>query len=1113
MDSRPPTPTRRTEVFISAASADLKASRAIVKQAVDTIGCHGVYQEEFPPDYRRVDEMLRSHITNCDAVIHIAGVCYGSEPRDRPADKARRSYTQMEYDIAQELGRPLYVFVCTEAYPYDAHSPEPDDVAALQQAHREACLARLEIREKVSNPSDLKARVSQLHEHLKKLERVLIETEKAVEAVGQKVEDVHSLQKEHGEKLGEIQSTLTALQVAKVSDPLPSTSNKADEEPIPADIQAELDKGDSLDGECKYAEAAAVYENAVKLAESAGNKRALIKARIDHGEALTREESNLEIAKEVLSACLADFKTNPDPKSRSTVLHLLGHIEICQGRIQEGRALCREALESARARGDRFQEGSFLIAVAHAEEMSGDLPEAYRLLDEAASVFRVEYRELEGKEKARAGTNLAAAFAMKAAVYEHEGKVEEMLAGLTEAENLCRKENHSDNLARVLVSKCRALFAKSKWNEGVKALDEARDLFNRIGNVHWLLKCYDIRARLAFQMSDQRLALAVCMGAIAIAAEQGTPEDHVHVLGQTAALCRRNGLDEAAATFHAEAKRLATEHNLTDLQVDLLLDEANIRRGKDERREDDDEGKRIVREALARLEALLVKCEVKGRRAHYMSRIGSLHGRLRNLTEARSWFEQALRNFEEIGDAGGIADSLGMLAATAREEEDKGVAIRLLESLLERSKGKPLHHFQGGAHHDLVSLKMSQGDMAGARKHFDVSTSICAGHPMPDVQEALRETQKRLEGAERSRKPTASDLPTMLRELHAWKDRYPQLAGAILAFWYHGCSPELWSNCRSLFGVKFLVRARSVKSFERFADRWACLGDLFIYAASFPLKAKRGIDVFPFPLEMWVPPGLPSIKCETPLTPEEQMKAVIAALNEVPYFITVFDGTFPPFPDDKLFIIGRRYRVPDAIRRFMLCNEVENLISRRLIAMPVRQREDDTSLIHDMCVAWENRLLPVFFDSLPADRETSLERTVHLAFPQAESVRKADGSTSSNAHGSLRKFMAEVGGNPDVALAQLADAWMIANTVRNNSETETVTASLHVIGFKAGPTRVHHPALVVDSQEMGLGILEARQDPRSLTHSGTHSGLEGPSEPRRRRARRGAGASVAPKRG
>ncbi len=178
MVSLQPALTRRTEVFISAASADLKSTRALVKQAVDTIGCHGVYQEVFPPDYRTVGEMLRNHIKNCDAVIHIAGISYGSEPRDRPADKARRSFTQMEYDIAQELGRPLYVFVCGEGYPYDAHPVEPADAAALQQAHREACLGRSEIWEKVSSPGDLNIRVSQLQENLKKLERQVLDKRK-----------------------------------------------------------------------------------------------------------------------------------------------------------------------------------------------------------------------------------------------------------------------------------------------------------------------------------------------------------------------------------------------------------------------------------------------------------------------------------------------------------------------------------------------------------------------------------------------------------------------------------------------------------------------------------------------------------------------------------------------------------------------------------------------------------------------------------------------------------------------------------------------------------------------------------------------------------------------
>jgi tetratricopeptide (TPR) repeat protein len=179
----------------------LKGARALVKRAVDTIGCHGFYQEEFPPDYRKIEEILRSSIEKCDAVIHLAGVCYGSEPGNKPSDKPRRSYAQMEYDIARELGRPLYVFVCSETFPYDPHSQESNDAAVLQVAHRHACLERQEIRETVDTIPELEKRVSQLHAHLRRLERQIVETSDSVKAVGAQVAQVQSLQRVQNEKL------------------------------------------------------------------------------------------------------------------------------------------------------------------------------------------------------------------------------------------------------------------------------------------------------------------------------------------------------------------------------------------------------------------------------------------------------------------------------------------------------------------------------------------------------------------------------------------------------------------------------------------------------------------------------------------------------------------------------------------------------------------------------------------------------------------------------------------------------------------------------------------------------------------------------------------------
>ena len=115
--------TRRPEVFISATTADLRSCRQLIKEALLTLHCVPVEQPNFPPDYRSVREMLRARIAACDAVIHLAGEIYGAEPTERAPGEPRRSYTQLEYDLARDLAKPVYVFVCGPAFPYDDHAP------------------------------------------------------------------------------------------------------------------------------------------------------------------------------------------------------------------------------------------------------------------------------------------------------------------------------------------------------------------------------------------------------------------------------------------------------------------------------------------------------------------------------------------------------------------------------------------------------------------------------------------------------------------------------------------------------------------------------------------------------------------------------------------------------------------------------------------------------------------------------------------------------------------------------------------------------------------------------------------------------------------------------
>ena len=133
--------------------------------------CLPVEQTNFPPDYRGVSEMLEDRVGGCDAVVHLVGLRYGAEPDPStlPPGTARRSYTQMEADIARRLKRKLYVFVCPEDFPYDPSEPEPDEKAALQRAYREEIARGKTLFTHIADRGDVETRVRELQLGLERI--------------------------------------------------------------------------------------------------------------------------------------------------------------------------------------------------------------------------------------------------------------------------------------------------------------------------------------------------------------------------------------------------------------------------------------------------------------------------------------------------------------------------------------------------------------------------------------------------------------------------------------------------------------------------------------------------------------------------------------------------------------------------------------------------------------------------------------------------------------------------------------------------------------------------------------------------------------------------------
>ena len=159
----------RPDIFVSATSADLGTCRLVVKEALLTLGCYPVEQANFPPEASTVREMLRKRISACHAVVHVVGIRYGAEPTVPQPDHPRRSYTQLEYEIGQELGKPLYVFICGEGFDYDPHDPEEPERHALQQEYRRRLIATDNLYTSVGTRGELQRKVLTLQARVETL--------------------------------------------------------------------------------------------------------------------------------------------------------------------------------------------------------------------------------------------------------------------------------------------------------------------------------------------------------------------------------------------------------------------------------------------------------------------------------------------------------------------------------------------------------------------------------------------------------------------------------------------------------------------------------------------------------------------------------------------------------------------------------------------------------------------------------------------------------------------------------------------------------------------------------------------------------------------------------
>ena len=132
---------RKPRVFISRTTAGLKVLAEEIAEILRQRGAEPVVQSHFLPDWRSVPQMLQDKLIACDSVIALIGPVHGGEPDREPARlKDPRthgrtfSFTQWEFLVARDLGRPMFTFVVSGD---DMVAPFEKENAALEQRQQQ----------------------------------------------------------------------------------------------------------------------------------------------------------------------------------------------------------------------------------------------------------------------------------------------------------------------------------------------------------------------------------------------------------------------------------------------------------------------------------------------------------------------------------------------------------------------------------------------------------------------------------------------------------------------------------------------------------------------------------------------------------------------------------------------------------------------------------------------------------------------------------------------------------------------------------------------------------------------------------------------------------------
>lgn len=879
--------------------------------------------------------------------------------------------------------------------------------------------------------------------------------EQAVQNLRVLIEDVAFTTQRTETKVDDLLATSDRTE-AKIDIVVSALSPQAEPElpKIPDDIKALFEQGNSLRDEGSYEAARTVFQQALEAAGSCGHSLAIAAAKYYLSIILHEWDKDSSAAKDLLYECLKEFRTVRSDEHVEKVLHQLGIIELDQGNLDEAEAYFSQNLELDRKLNDKKGMAFTLHMLGWLEDHRGHFGKALELYDQALTYWLGIYRNGDSESVKEAVHSIAGEYQHKGLVHEHLGNVEEVESNYVRALEWHRKSDFKPDVGKILFLLARLKYREAQYDLGTAFLDEAIELYARIGDHSWRSRCLDLRARVHFTLGQTEEATRIFESALEAVEEAGDYKEQETYLNKLGRIYLEGQRVKEAKDYFERARDLSLHHGLLEAYATSVKNLAEIARIQ----QNISERNRLILEGIQTLERHLVSVQGEPQRAFIVGQIGFFYEGMEDFEQALVYYQKARKIFESLSDIGGLGNSLGSIARM------KGLLGKLNEEfdtyreLKKTVEGTPYYDLIAGTDLNLGVLQMRSGNLYEAKMLFHEAERLCRKynlHYLPTLQKNL----ERLDDRAKERKPPELNFRELLDELFAWVEWFPEAKDSILRLWLWARMEALGGNFRNVPGVKLMVCQDDLDIFLKTSQVFYPYADLCLQVVSSKYPSS-GLDVIPFPMdkELFFDCAIPykeeigdGVYTMSFLSGSIQSRYTLTSGTKVRSKITGNEG---------VTITGWSSGLPEQAHQLILGNSADELVSRKTFFLPGERYLAEDKLLPDLVHSRELGLIPVYFETLPESEKVEVVMSALINLPVL--TNEAVPHLRTQLRAVKRALVRLLDSGKDVAKIALNELVLeLEELTVDNKDAEQIRTEVYVLEFSDGLNKAGHVALVI----------------------------------------------------